>query len=649
MRSGIAIEELSDDVRPQDDLFRYVNGRWLDEHVIPPDRARDGEFIRLHEEAQADIRALIEEAVSDADDDPDRRKVGDLYASFIDEAAVETRGGAPLLPLLERIAAVRDTDGLIRLLGELERDGITGPFGVYVNTDDRNAERYIVNVVQAGLGLPDESYYRDDRYAAIRTAYVDHARTMLDHAGWHDPAGAAMRIMDFETSLAAAHWDRVRLRDREAGYNLRTLAELQALAPRFDWVSWAAAAGVDADVVLAEVIVRQPDYLSAMSAALDEVDLATWKDWLAWHVVHAMAPYLSSVFVSENFAFYGRTLSGTPELRERWKRGVSLVDGAIGEAVGRLYVERHFPPAAKQRMDTLVANLIEAYRQEITTLTWMSDDTKQRALDKLDLFRPKIGYPDTWRDYSTLEIDRNDLVGNVRRAAAFEFRRHLDKIGKPIDRDEWFMTPQTVNAYYNPSMNEIVFPAAILQPPFFDPEVDDAVNYGGIGAVIGHEIGHGFDDQGSRYDGKGELHNWWTDADRAEFELRTKALIEQYDAYEPLSGHHVNGALTVGENIGDLGGLTIAYHAYLLSLGDQEAPLLDGFTGQQRVFLGWAKIWRGKSRPEEAIRLLAIDPHCPPEFRCNGPVRNLHEFYEAFGVSEGDALYQPEDGRVRIW
>jgi putative endopeptidase len=388
-----------------------------------------------------------------------------------------------------------------------------------------------------------------------------------------------------------------------------------------------------------------------MAQTLTDVPINDWKAWLAWKVVHTAAPYLSKALVDENFAFYGTTLTGAPENRERWKRGVSVVERAMGEALGRLYVAEHFPPRAKERMLELVGNLVEAYRVDILALDWMSDDTKQRALEKLRKFTPKIGYPDKWRDYSTLTIDRDDLLGNVRRAHVFELDRNLVKIGQEVDRTEWFMTPQTVNAYYNPGMNEIVFPAAILQPPFFDMDADDAANYGGIGAVIGHEIGHGFDDQGSKYDGDGNLKDWWTAEDRTEFEKRTKALIAQYDAYEPrdLPGHKVNGALTVGENIGDLGGLTIAYKAYLIALDGADAPVLDGLTGPQRLFYGWAQVWRAKSRPEEALRRLATDPHSPPEFRCNGVLRNLVEYYGAFGVTEGDGLWLEPDQRIRIW
>ena len=467
-------------------------------------------------------------------------------------------------------------------------------------------------------------------------------------------ADRAGRIVALETKLAAAHWDVVRRRDADLTYNLATFADLPATAPGFDWNGWIGALGASPGIV-AEVIVRQPDYLTAFAANWSAADFADWQDWTRWRLIHARASVLPAALVEEDFEFYGRTLSGTEQIRERWKRGVSLVESLLGDAVGRLYVEQHFPPEAKARMDVLVANLREAYRVSINDLEWMTPATRLRALAKLDRFTAKIGYPARWRDYSALVIRRDDLYGNVVRGTQVSTDRELGKLGGPVDRDEWFMTPQTVNAYYNPGMNEIVFPAAILQPPFFDAGADDAANYGGIGAVIGHEIGHGFDDQGSKYDGDGHLVDWWTDDDRAEFTTRTTRLIEQYDDFVPRDlaerpePPHVQGAFTVGENIGDLGGLSIALLAYRLSLGGRPAPVIDGLTGEQRVLFGWAQVWRTKSRPAEAVRRLAIDPHSPPEFRCNGVVRNVDAFYDAFGVAEDDALYLDPQQRVRIW
>ncbi|NLG54402.1 MAG: peptidase M13, partial [Rhodococcus sp.] len=450
-----------------------------------------------------------------------------------------------------------------------------------------------------------------------------------------------------ETKLAAGHWDVVRRRDAELSYNLTAFDELPS---GFDWAGWTTAFGGSGSG-FSEIVVRQPDYLNTFAQLWDEEPLETWQAWLAWRVIHARAPYLTETFVDENFDFYGRTLTGAEEIRERWKRGVSLVQDLLGEAVGKIYVERHFPAESKVRMQELVDNLIEAYRRSITSLEWMSEDTRRAALTKLKKFTPKIGYPDRWRDYSRVTIVADDLVGNYRRGYAAEFDRELGKLGGPVDRDEWFMTPQTVNAYYNPGMNEIVFPAAILQPPFFDPDADDAANYGGIGAVIGHEIGHGFDDQGAKYDGDGNMVDWWTDSDRTEFGKRTAELIAQYDAFSPkdLPGHTVNGEFTIGENIGDLGGLTIALEAYRIATEGSEPPVLDGLTGLQRVFFGWAQVWRTKAREAEAIRRLAVDPHSPPEFRCNGVVRNLDSFYEAFEVTSDDALYLAPEHRVKIW
>ncbi len=648
--SGIATDELSDDVRPQDDLFRHVNSRWLAETEIPADRAAHGAFHMLRDQAEIDVRALAEEAAaSDAAPGTDERKVGDLWSAFMDVEGAERRDAEPLADDLAAIRAVASTGELVALLGRLQRHGTPGLVEWFVDNDGEDASRYIVNLVQSGLGLPDEAYYREDAYAEVRAAYLEHVATMLRLVDSPDPDGAAARVMALETALAQGHWTTVDSRDALKTYNKHTLAALGALAPGLDWTVWLDGLGAPAGV-FDEVVVRQPGAVETADRLLGEVPLAHWQEWLTFHHVRASAAFLSSRFVDANFAFYGTLLSGIPQLRERWKRGVDVVEGALGEALGRLYVARHFPPEHKAHMDRLVGWLVEAYRVDISSLEWMSPETRQRALDKLDRFTPKVGYPDTWRDYSSLVVDRDDLLGSVRRAAAFEVDRNMNKLGKPIDRGEWHMTPQTVNAYYNPGMNEIVFPAAILRWPFFDPDADDAVNFGGIGAVIGHEIGHGFDDQGSRYDGDGNLTDWWTEDDRAGFDVLTKALIAQYDGYTPegLDGHHVNGALTVGENIGDLGGITIAHKAYLLSLQGEEPPVIDGLTGSQRVFLGWGQVWRMATRDAEQIRRLAIDPHSPPEFRAN-VVRNLDEFLEAFDVAEGDGMWLPKDDRVRIW
>ncbi|MFN8228575.1 MAG: M13 family metallopeptidase [Mycobacterium sp.] len=655
VRSGLDLSHVDPQTRPQDDLFGHVNGRWLTEYVIPADRATDGAFRSLFDRAEEQVRDLITEAAAaGAPVGTDQQRIGDLYASFLDEATVQSRGTQPLRDELALIDAAADAGALAAVVGQLQRTGVGGGAGVYVDTDSKDSTRYLVHLTQSGIGLPDESYFRDPQHAEILAAYPGHIARMFALVYGGEPADhatTAERIVELETQLAQAHWDVVKRRDAELSYNLRTFAELSAQAPGFDWAGWIGALGASPQLA-GELVVRQPDYLSAFAALWSSADLGQWKDWARWRLIHGRAAMLTDEIVAEDFSFYGKLLSGTEAIRERWKRGVALVESLMGDALGKLYVERHFPPDHKARMDQLVANLREAYRVSITSLAWMTPETRERALAKLDKFTPKIGYPKRWRDYSELVVRRDDLYGNYQRGHALEYDRELAKLGGPVDRDEWFMTPQTVNAYYNPGMNEIVFPAAILQPPFFDADADDAANYGGIGAVIGHEIGHGFDDQGAKYDGDGNLVDWWTDADRNEFGSRTTALIAQYDDFVPRSlddGHHVNGAFTVGENIGDLGGLSIALLAYQLSLGGAEAPVVDGLTGVQRVFFGWAQVWRTKSRDAEAIRRLATDPHSPPEFRCNGVIRNIDAYYEAFDVDPADELYLAPEHRVHIW
>jgi putative endopeptidase len=647
--SGIALDELDPDVRPQDDLFRHVNGKWIARTAIPNDKARYGSFYVLAEEAEEAVRDIIVEAQS-ADPGTEARKVGDMFASFMDEARVQALGADPIEKLIAEAEGVTSIRSLLKTLGHLERQGVSGFFQIFVDNDPGQPERYLVFIEQGGLGLPDESYYREEKFAEIRQKYTGFLERMLGLAGLADSAARAHRILALETELASYHWDNVTSRDSEKTYNPMRWSAANDLVGEVDMDIWLNALGVP-DRSFHEVVVRQPSFMAGLKTVLRADNLEAWRDWLAWQVIRSNAPYLSSDFVETNFDFYGKTLTGTPELRARWKRGVSLVEGSLGEAVGRIYVDRHFPATAKASMDVLVANLVEAYRQSIQNLEWMGEETRSRAIEKLDKFTPKIGYPVKWRDYSSLKITEADLIGNVRATSEFEFQRELGKIGKPLDRDEWFMTPQTINAYYNPGFNEIVFPAAILQSPFFDESRDDAANYGAIGAVIGHEIGHGFDDQGSKYDGDGRLTDWWTPADKEAFDERTKALIEQYNALAPaqVPDHRVNGALTVGENIGDLGGLSIAWKAYLLSLGDAEPPVTDGMTGAERFFLSWAQAWQLKARDEEVIRLLNIDPHSPNEFRCNQIVRNLQAFYETFGVTDTDALWLDPKDRVTIW
>ena len=644
-----AREGMNPDIRPQDDLFGHVNGRWLDEVEIPSDRSSWGPFVQLADAAEEQVHQIIEDlaaAVTRGDEGlgEDATKIGDIFASFMDTDAINHKGLRPVQPLIDAVGGLRDVRDLAAFLGEFERIGGHGLFGSYVDTDDRQSDRYLFHVVQGGLGLPDESYYREDKFAEVREKYVAYLQALLTLAEIDDAAGKAATVLDIDTRLAQGHWERAETRDVQKTYNLTTAEQLKELCPSFDWDAYVRNLGGN-DRTIAESCVRQPSYLGHLSTVLDEVPIEDWKSWMVVHVLRSAAPYLTDDFVETNFDFYGRTLNGTPELRARWKRGVALVEGAIGEAVGKEYVARHFPPSSKAMMDELVVNLLAAYRDSISRLDWMTEETKQRAYEKLETFNPKIGYPKKFRDYSALRVRADDLLGNVAAASAFETDRQLAKIGSPVDRDEWFMLPQTVNAYYNPGTNEICFPAGILQKPFFSPDAHPAENYGGIGAVIGHEIGHGFDDQGAQYDGAGNLNDWWTPADKAAFEVKSKTLIAQYDAFEPrtLPGEHVNGALTVGENIGDLGGLTIGHTAFLIAQGGQ-ASVED----RQRLVMNWAYCWRTKRRKEQELQFLTIDPHSPAEFRAN-IVRNLDEFHEVFGTTEGDGLWLDPAERVRIW
>ena len=654
--SGLDLRYINTDVRSQDDLYQHVNGTWIRDHVIPADRPIDGAFLALRDLSEERVRDIITDAPADS-------QIGAFYASFMDTDAVEAAGVAALGPDLAEIDAATDSDALALAMARLERSGIGGLIGAYVNNDAKNSTEYILYLVQYGIGLPDESYYREEQYGPIREQYTEHIARMLELAGLatsDDSRGRAEKIVALETRIAAAHWDVVARRDADKTYNPVTWDELPTLAPGFPWHDWAREVG-GTEETFGRLVAMQPDFLTAVADLWATEPLETWTEWLRWRVVTSRAPYLTSDLVDENFRFFGTAMSGTEEIKARWKRGVAAVEAALGEEVGKEYVARHFPPGHKARMEELVANLTAAYRYSINRLPWMTPATQERALAKLEAFVPKIGYPDEWRDYSGLEVQADDLLGNVRRSAAFEHDYELGKLGGPVDRGEWHMTPQTVNAYYNPVMNEIVFPAAILQPPFFDAEADDAANYGAIGAVIGHEIGHGFDDQGSKYDGDGNLVDWWTDEDRSAFSTRVDALIEQYQGLTPdglnPESDHVNGAFTVGENIGDLGGLTIALLAYRLALGtdgepaegNDVGPEIDGLTGIQRLITSWAIVWRTKTREEEAARRLAVDPHSPPEFRCNQVVKNIDDFHEAFGVTEGDGMWMAPEERVSIW
>jgi putative endopeptidase len=648
LTSGIDTASLDPLVRPQDDLFRHYNGKWVREYEMPADRSSDGIFRKLHDEAEAQVRLIIETSAGTGE----AQKIGDLYKSFMDTEAIKARGISPIVDDLAAIDGITNLQEFITVMARLEMRGIGGIFGAAIYPDAMDSNTNILYIGQGGLSLPDESYYREEQFASIRTAFIDHVTKMCSLVGIANGPDVATKILTLETEIATHHWDQVKDRDATLTYNKYSRAELETLAPHFLFDTWATNAKVPAKA-FETLVVCEPSFFESVSAMLAKFDAHrdSWVAWLKLNLVSASAAFLTDDIVQQNFEFYAKTLSGTPQIRDRWKRGVSVTQGALGEAIGKVYVEKHFPARAKEEMKVLVDYLLEAYRLSILELPWMSDATKQKALEKLKKFTPKIGYPDKWRDYSTLEISADDLIGNLWRIAEFDHAYAIAKIGAPVDRDEWHMTPQTVNAYYNPLANEIVFPAAILQPPFFDLEADMAANYGGIGATIGHEIGHGFDDQGSKYDGDGNMVDWWTDEDRAKFEELTSVLVKQFDALSPESTPdiHVNGAFTLGENIGDLGGLAIAYKAWKLALKGAESPVIEGFTGEQRFFLSYAHSWRNKNRPEEVRRRIAIDPHSPDEFRCNQIVRNVQEFYDAFGVSEKDELWLAPDERVRIW
>jgi putative endopeptidase len=652
MKPGIDTQELSTSITPKHDLFRHVNGSWLDQTEIPEDKAVFGSFYMLADDAELAVKEILEEAAANPRPGVSQQ-IGDLYSSFLDEDRIEAVGMGRLAQGLEKIQEIASLSEFFAMVGALERAGVGGLWGSYVDNDPGNPERYLVHVYQGGLGLPDREYYFDEKYADIREEYVPHISRMLMLAG-HGATQAidiAKDIFELETKIAKLHWDRVRSRDAEKTYNLRDFSTLKSMNKNIDWVSYLEGASLKPDL-MAESVVMMPSFIEGMADVLIEDNLESLKNWLAWVTIRSYAPYLSSGFVNERFGFYGTKLTGQPVNRPRWKRAVTLVEGSLGEAVGQIYVEKHFPPASKTAMDELVGHLIAAYEQSIKELSWMTDETKAKALEKLHKFTPKIGYPDKWKDYSSIEISKDDLIGNVMNVSSWEFDYHANKIGAPIDRDEWHMNPQTVNAYYNPGLNEIVFPAAILQPPFFSADADDAVNFGGIGGVIGHEIGHGFDDQGSKYDGDGKLVSWWTKDDREAFEKLTKSLIDQYNVLTPVGldeKYKVNGELTIGENIGDLGGLGIAWKAYIISLNGKEPPVINGMSAAERFLFSWAQCWRGKSRDEIAIQRLATDPHSPAEFRCNQVVKNLDIFHETFDVQPGDEMWLEPEKRVVIW
>jgi putative endopeptidase len=650
--SGIDVKYIDASVRAQDDFFVHLNGGWLKSTEIPAEKSSWGTFAKLRDDVLPELRGIIETAEADKTRKAgsDTQKIGDLYASFMDEQKLESLGIKPLTGELNAIRAIKDKKGFPLLVARLSKIGVTTPYSVSVRQDARESTRYAVYIGQSGLGLPDRDYYlkKDDaKMAAALAKYEAHISKILTLAGDKNPGANAKAIVALETALAEAQWTKVQNRDPVKRYNKTPINKLSELAPGYDWGHALAAAGIANKVDY--VIVNQPSYLSGFNAVLDKTDLATWKAYFEWQLLRSASPYLSKTFADAHFDFYSTVLTGVAVKPPRWKQAVALEERALGEVLGKLYVAQYFPPERKARMDELVKNLLASYKTSIDNLDWMSPETKKEAQAKLAKFTPKIGYPNKWRDYSSLAILKGDLIGNVLRAEHFAHQRMINKLGRPIDREEWGMTPQTINAYYSSTMNEIVFPAAILQPPFFDAKADDAVNYGAIGAVIGHEISHGFDDGGSQSDGDGNLRDWWTKEDRANFKLKTDALVKQYNGYSPLKGYNVNGELTLGENIADNSGAAIAYKAYKLSLGGKEAPVIDGLTGDQRFFMGWGQVWRSKTRDEQQILQIKTDPHSPGQFRTNGTLGNQPGFYDAFGVKPGDKMYVAPEQRVIIW
>ena len=647
--SGIDLQYMDTSIAPGDDFYRYVNGIWLSNTEIPADQSNYGAFTALADEAEENLRTIIEEAAAtDAAVGSDLQKVGDFYQSFMNENLIETLGINPLAESLAEISAADDKAELMQVITALNYIGVQMPFGFYIDVDERQTDQYVANVFQSGLSLPDRDWYLvsdNDSYLTARQAYSNYISEVMSLAGFSNGEDIADSVLQIENRIAEAHWDRVQNRQRELTYNKLSIDDLQNLAPAIDWAATMQGLGMFTD----EFIISQPSYFEALSTIWSEVGLAQWRNYTSFKLVNAFASYLSQDFIDAKFAFEGGVLSGLEENRPRWKRGVDAVDSALSEIVGKLYVERYFKEEAKERMDVLIENLRDGFRVGIDELEWMTETTKAEAQAKLAKFTTKIGYPDEWKDYSGVDVLENDLVGNVMRSRRFEHNREVSKLGQPIDRGEWFMTPHTVNAYYNPNMNEIVFPAAILQPPFFNVEADDAVNYGAIGAVIGHEFSHGFDDQGRKSDGDGMLRDWWTEADAAAFSERANALVAQYNQFEVLPGKFLNGEFTLGENIGDLSGLAVAYKAYQLSLNGEEAPVIDGFTGDQRFFMGWGQVWRRLYRDENLEVRITSDPHSHSEARANGTLRNIDSWYEAFDVQVGDALYLPPSQRVKIW
>jgi endothelin-converting enzyme/putative endopeptidase len=650
LTSGIEQANMDLSVRPQDDFFNYVNGTWMANTEVPSDRTNTGVFLDLRDKSREDVLAIIKDvsASEDLEHGSDEQKVADLYNSYMDTEKLNELGISPLQAELEAIDAIANKDELSAYFAHSRMIGGGGPFYFYIGVDNKDSTRYATHLWQSGLGMPDRDYYfnEDERSVELRNAYVTHIEKMFELAGFDDPAGSAIMLMALETKIAAGHWTRVETRDSDKRYNKFMVADLGSLGDGVNWSAYLSTLGVEAQE---DLIINQPSYIEGFNKVFNETSLDDWKTFMRWKLLDNAASYLNEALDDQNFDFYMRTLRGQQEQRPRWQRGVDTVNGSLGEVIGKVYVSRHFKPEAKVRMLELVENLRAAYGQAIEELEWMSPETKAAAKVKLAAFTPKIGYPDRWEDYTALEIAAGDLIGNIRNANQFHFELDRSKLGGPIRDWEWGMTPQTVNAYYSPPMNEVVFPAAILQPPFFNMAADDAVNYGAIGVVIGHEMGHGFDDQGSKYDSEGNLRNWWTEQDLAEFKERTSALVDQYAKFQVFDDLNVNGELTLGENIGDLAGLTIAYRAYQISLAGKEAPVMDGMTGDQRFFIGIGQVWRYKATEEADRERVATDPHSPPRFRVNGPLPNMPEFHAAFNVQEGDGMYLLPEQRVKIW
>jgi len=647
--SGIDKSQFDTSVRPQDDFYQYVNGTWLNETEIPADKSSYGVFHILYDENQIRLREIIENSAKiDKAPGSDAQKVGDFYNSYMDSAKIEELGLSPISDELARIDNVTSYDEYSKLVAHHLQIGVTTPITFYINQDDKNSEEYILNFYQSGLGLPDRDYYfnEGEKFDEIRNGYVEFVSKILELSNIDNSKEIAETMMQMESEIAENHWSRVENRDDEKTYNKYAYVDLNELSPNFNWVTFFDNSNIQE---IDDVIVKQPSYFTSLSNIFEKYTLEDWKNYSKTMLINHFAARLPNDFVQANFEFYSKTLRGLEENRPRWKRAVQAVNGSLGEVVGKVYVDKYFKPEAKERMVNLVDNLQLSMADRIKKLDWMEEETKERALEKLSKFNAKIGYPDKWKDYSQLSVKPDELIQNTINSSIVEYNREIDKLGQPIDRDEWGMTPQTVNAYYNPTMNEVVFPAAILQPPFFNMKADDAVNYGGIGAVIGHEITHGFDDQGRRYNGNGNMIDWWTEDDNKRFTERAQVVIDQYNEFVPIDTLRINGELTLGENIADIGGLTVSYNAYKLSLDGKEGEVLNGFTGDQRVLLGWAQVWRSLARDEYLRNQVLTDPHSWAKFRVIGVMNNMPEFYTAFDVNEGDGHFLPEEERVKIW